>query len=76
MRPVRYHKNNAKIPNYREVPNDASQPDSFEWAGDWLSSIDNYAGLLMRKHRTGLWQSRYNVIQHSPAILRGTLPTA
>ena len=63
----------GKTPNYREVPNDPAQLEAFGWAGDWLSAIDAYAGLLITKHRTGLWQGRYGVITHPPAIRRGTL---
>ncbi len=69
----RLNKDTGKTPNYREVPNDALQLEAFEWAGDWLSSIDIYAGLLMSKHRTGLWQSRYGIIRQPPAIQRGKL---
>lgn len=64
----------GKTPNYREVPNDKTQLDAFEWAGDWLSGIDPYAGLMISKHRTGLWQGRYGVITAPPAIQRGVLP--
>ena len=64
----------GKTPNYREVPSDRAQLEAFEWAGDWLSAIDAYAGLMIAKHRTGLWQGRYGVIKHPPAIQRGTLP--
>ncbi len=64
----------AKTPNYREVPTDRAQLEAFEWAGDWLSAIDTYAGLLIAKHRTGLWQWRYGVIKHPVAIQRGNLP--
>jgi Protein of unknown function (DUF3891) len=65
---------NGRTPNYRDVPSDAAQLEAFAWAGDWLSGIDAYAGLLIAKHRTGLWQGRYGVITHPPAIQRGTLP--
>jgi hypothetical protein len=64
----------GKTPNYREIPNDRTQLEAFEWAGDWLSAIDAYAGLMIAKHRTGLWQGRYGVIRHPPAIQRGKLP--
>jgi len=64
----------GKTPNYREVPTDRAQLEAFEWAGDWLSAIDAYAGLLIAKHRTGLWQGRYGVIKHPVAIQRGKLP--
>jgi len=63
----------GKTPNYREVANDRTQLEAFEWAGDWLSAIDPYAGLMITKHRSGLWQGRYGVITHPPAIKRGTL---
>ena len=63
----------GKTPNYREVPNDRTQLEAFEWAGDWLSAIDPYAGLMIAKHRSGLWQGRYGVIAHPPAIQRGKL---
>lgn len=64
----------GKTPNYREVPNDAAQLAAFQWASDWLGKIDSYAGLMVAKHRTGLWQGRYGMISHPPAIQRGTLP--
>jgi uncharacterized protein DUF3891 len=64
----------GKTPNYREVPNDQAQLEAFEWAGDWLSGIDAYAGLMIRRHRTGLWQRRYAVMTQPPAIQRGKLP--
>ena len=64
----------GKTPNYREVPTDAAQLEAFGWASDWLGSIDPYAGIMIARHRTGLWQGRYGVISHPPAIQRGTLP--
>jgi hypothetical protein len=64
----------GRTPSFREVPNDGPQLESFEWAGDWLSAIDPYAGLMIARHRTGLWQGRYGVITHPPAIQRGKLP--
>jgi hypothetical protein len=64
----------GRTPNYRDVPSDRAQLEAFEWAGEWLSAIDPYAGLMITKHRSGLWQGRYGVIKHPPAIQRGTLP--
>lgn len=64
----------GKTPNYRDVATDRSQLEAFAWAGDWLSAIDPYAGLMIAKHRTGLWQGRYGVITQSPASNRGKLP--
>jgi hypothetical protein len=63
----------GKTPNFRDVPNDRAQLEAFEWAGDWLSGIDPYAGLMVAKHRTGLWQGRYGAITQPPAIQRGKL---
>jgi len=64
----------GKTPNYRDVPSDRAQLEAFAWASDWLSAIDAYAGLMIGKHRTGLWQGRYGFIKHPPAIARGKLP--
>jgi Protein of unknown function (DUF3891) len=66
----------GKTPTFAEVRKDKQMLDAFEWAGDWLSSIDPYAGLMLAKHRTGLWQDRYGVITHPPMGQRGPLPPA
>ena len=66
----------GKTPNYRDVPVDMAQLAAFQWASDWLSGIDPYAGLMIAKHRTGLWQGRYGVITHPAAIQRGNLGAA
>ncbi len=63
----------GKTPNYREVPSDAAQIEAFEWAGDWLGNIDSYAGLMIAKHRTGLYQGRYGVMTSPSAVQRGKL---
>ena len=70
----RLNPDTGRTPNYREVPNDAAQLAAFEWAADWLAAIDPYAGLMIARHRTGLWQGRYGAITHPPAIQRGKLP--
>lgn len=64
----------GKTPNFRDVPSDKGQLAAFEWAGDWLGEIDAYGGLLVAKHRTGLWQGRYGVITAPPVTRRGSLP--
>jgi hypothetical protein len=64
----------GRTPSFRDVPNDRPQLEAFEWAGDWLSAIDPYAGLMISRHRTGLYQGRYGVMTHPPAIQRGKLP--
>lgn len=66
-----YDPASGKTPNFRDVPNTPEQLAAFEWAGDWLSEIDDYAGLLIRKHRTGLWQGRYGAIAHPAMLQRG-----
>ncbi len=66
----RYDAATGKTPNFTQVPLDRAQLDAFQWAIDWLTGIDPYAGLLINKHRTGLWRGRYRAIMHPP------LPTA
>ena len=56
----------GKSPSYQQVPNDAPQLAAYQWAIDMLTEIDSYTGLMVSKHRTGLWQSRYSVIQQPP----------
>jgi len=63
----------GKTPNFRDVPNDRTQLESYQWALDWVTDIDSYAGLLVSKHRTGLWQSRYGVINQPSFSSRGKL---
>jgi hypothetical protein len=56
----------GKSPNYQQVPNDAPQLAAYQWAIDMLTEVDGYTGLLVSKHRTGLWQSRYNAVRQPP----------
>jgi hypothetical protein len=51
-------------PSFMQVPLDPVQLDAFQWGTDWLTDIDAYAGLLINKHRTGLWRARYGSIHH------------
>ena len=53
-------------PTYQQVPNDAAQLAAYQWAVDMLAGVDPYTGILVSKHRTGLWQSRYNVMTSPP----------
>ena len=62
----------GRPPNYRDVPLDENQLRAFMWTGDWLGSIDPYSGLLAAKHRTGLWQNRYDAIKVPALVNRGT----
>jgi len=62
----RYDAATGKTPSFTQVPLDRPQLDAFQWAIDWLTGIDPYAGLLINKHRTGLWRGRYGAITHPP----------
>jgi hypothetical protein len=62
----RYDTGTGKTPNFMQLPPDRTQLDAFQWAVDWLTDIDPYAGLLISKHRTGLWRGRYGAITHPP----------
>ena len=37
---------------------------AFQQGIDWLWNIDPYAGLLISRHRTGLWRSRYGSVAY------------
>src|SRR5262245_21868083 len=61
----------GQTPTYQQVPNDAPQLAAYQWAIDMLTEIDSYTGLMVSKHRTGLWQRRYGAItQPSPGASR------
>lgn len=57
----------GKSPSYQQVPNDATQLAAYQAAIDMLTDVDRYSGLMISKHRTGLWQSRYGAITQPPA---------
>jgi hypothetical protein len=57
----------GRSPSYQQIPNDAAQLAAYQWAIDMLTNIDSYTGLMVSKHRTGLWQSRYGVMTQPPA---------
>ena len=48
--------------NYLDVPNE-SQIDEYPWATNWLGKLDPYTALLVSKHRTGIWKSRYGLLK-------------
>jgi hypothetical protein len=56
----------GKSPSYHQVPNDAVQLAAYQAAIDMLTDVDRYSGLMISKHRTGLWQSRYGAIAQPP----------
>jgi len=56
----------GKSPSYQQVPNDAMQLAAYQAAIDMLTDVDSYSGLMISKHRTGLWQSRYGAVTQPP----------
>ena len=54
-------------PNFPQVPLDSQQLIAFQGGLDWLWGIDLYAGLLVSRHRTGLWRNRYGAVAYPPA---------
>jgi uncharacterized protein DUF3891 len=56
----------GRSPSYQQVPNDTSQLAAYQWAIDMLTDIDSYTGLMVSKHRTGLWQQRYGAMTQPP----------
>ncbi len=64
----RLNEDTGKTPNFMQVPLDREQLDAFQWAVDWLTDIDPYAGLLINRHRTGLWRARYGALRYPEAF--------
>jgi hypothetical protein len=58
----------GETPSFMNVPLDEVQLGAFQWGTDWLTGIDAYAGLLINKHRTGLWRGRYGAIRYPVAF--------
>jgi len=58
----------GETPSFLKVPLDEVQLEAFQWGTDWLTGIDPYSGLLINKHRTGLWRGRYGAIQYPVAF--------
>ncbi|MDO9441631.1 MAG: DUF3891 family protein [Beijerinckiaceae bacterium] len=54
-------------PNFQQVPLDAKQLAAFQGGLDWIWDIDSYSGLLVSRHRTGLWRNRYGSVTYPPA---------
>jgi hypothetical protein len=62
-----YDPEKAAPPNFQQVPLDAKQLAAFQGGLDWIWGIDPYAGLLVSRHRTGLWRNRYNAVTYPAA---------
>lgn len=64
-------------PHFTATKLTANQVASYQDAVDWLWNIDPYAGLLISRHRTGLWRQRYNAItQPGPSAPRPLIAEA
>ncbi len=57
-------------PNFFEVPAVGPHLLAFQHGIEWLTEIDAYAGLLISKHRTGLWSGRYGAVQHPTSLAK------
>ena len=57
-------------PTFFQVPGDETQLAAFGGAIDWLTEIDPYAGLMINRHRTGLYRSRYGAVQQPVSVSR------
>jgi uncharacterized protein DUF3891 len=53
---------------FRGMPFSMRQLEAYQWCIDWLYSIDPYSGVLVSRHRTGLWKSRYGQITYPTAF--------
>jgi hypothetical protein len=62
-----------RTPGFGQVPPDSTQLAAYQWAIDWMSGIDLYAGLLISRHRTGLWRGRYGTISNPPPRQRASV---
>ncbi|MDB5649125.1 MAG: hypothetical protein JWL62_645 [Hyphomicrobiales bacterium] len=61
-----YDSTAKSTPNFRQVHSDTVQLSAYQEALDWVAGIDGYAGLLVSRHRTGLWRGRYDAIAEPP----------
>jgi hypothetical protein len=67
----------GRPPTFTETPLTILQLNAYQDAIDWLSKIDLYAGLLITRHRLGLWRQRYGTINKPPqASPRPLIPEA
>ena len=57
-------------PSFFQTKNDERQLAAYGWAIDWLTAIDPYAGLLIGRHRTGLYRGRYGAVVSPVSVSR------
>jgi hypothetical protein len=60
--------------HYLRVPSE-TQLAANQWTNDWVSRMDPYAGLMVARHRTGIWKARYGLMQ-KPSYAARALPAA
>ena len=63
-------------PSFFQTKNDERQLAAYGWAIDWLTAIDPYAGLLIGRHRTGLYRGRYGAVAAPVSSLISTDPSS
>ena len=69
----RFNAETGQTPNDLTVPNE-SQLTEYQWANDWLYERDRYAGLLVSRHRTEIWKSRYGLMKLPHYAIRKLSP--
>jgi hypothetical protein len=57
-------------PSFFQAKADEKQFGAYGWAIDWLTDIDPYAGLLISRHRTGLYRGRYGAVTEPVSVSR------
>ncbi len=65
-----YDATEQSSPSFFQVPTSQEQLDEFGAAIDWLTGIDPYAGLLISRHRTGLYRNRYEAVTQPVSVSR------
>jgi hypothetical protein len=69
----RFSLETGQTPNYLTVPSE-SLISEYQWANDWLYERDRYAGLLVSRHRTGIWKARYGLMKQPRYAIRNLSP--
>jgi hypothetical protein len=69
----RYDVATRSSPSFFQTPNDGEQLAAYGAGIQWLTEIDPYAGLLISRHRSGLWRDRYGAVKQPAMSTRGAL---
>jgi hypothetical protein len=65
-----YDPASKSTPSFFEVQTGEAELVGYGWAIDWLTEIDPYAGLLISRHRTGLYRDRYGAVHQPVSVSR------